>query len=404
MMIVVTMPILGLTMEQGTIVAWLKEVGDRVAVGEPLFLVETDKATSDAPSPATGILARIAAPEGETVAVGETIAFIAETEADLTSEMEVPAGAHLPPTTDASQPPAAGTGEGTPAVAGPGPAVATGPEAPAVAGPPRPERIFASPRARARARESGLDLKAIPHQGERIMAHDVQAVAGVKPLSRARRITAERMTLSATTIPQVTYSMRCDVTEAMDLRRALKAEAAKRGVSLPLDAFIVRAAARALIEHPQVNSEWVEGLGIRPHAQVNVAVAVDVEDRGLMIPVVHDAGSLGLWETAAELDRLVAGVRAAKLGPDDYAGATFTITSLAVSGVETFDPIIVPPQAAILGVGAIVTTPVFVRDEVVKRRLLSLCLTTDHRLLDGTPSARFLSRVRELLERPAGLL
>lgn len=432
----VTMPVLGLTMETGTIVAWLKEVGDRVEADDPLFLVETDKATSEAPSPAAGILARIVAQEGQTVAVGEVVALIAETEADLASDEVAGVGSGPTPAVDVPRRPAAPaetrvidappvSAEAASAAAAPAEAViaeaasartaatarAAVPAVPesrasatAAGTPAAEERVFASPRARMQARELGIDVKAVPHSGERVMAHDVQSVSDVKPLTRARRIIAERMTFSSTTIPQVTYTMRADVTEAMDLRRTLRAEASRRGLSLPLDAFLVRAAAQALVEFPQVNSEWLEGLGIRTHTEVNVAVAVDVEAKGLMTPVIHDAASLGLWETAAELDRLIAGVKANKLGPDDYAGATFTITSLVVAGVESFNPIIVPPQAAILGVGAIMSTPVYVRDDLVRHRLVSLCLTTDHRILDGTPSARFLSRVRELIERPAALL
>jgi pyruvate dehydrogenase E2 component (dihydrolipoamide acetyltransferase) len=225
----------------------------------------------------------------------------------------------------------------------------------------------------------------------------------IKKLSRTRKIIAERMTLSATTIPQVTYALRCDVTEALALRRSLKAGAGGERTAVSFDALVVRAAALALADFPDVNSQWVEGQGIRMLPEVNIAVAVDLEDKGLMIPVIQGAGSLGLQGVAAELDRLVAGARAGKLGPDDYAGGTFTITSLASLGVESFNPIIVPPQAAILGVGAIVAAPVFQRDQVVKRRLVGLSLTTDHRILDGAPSARFLSKIRDLLEQPARL-
>jgi pyruvate dehydrogenase E2 component (dihydrolipoamide acetyltransferase) len=225
----------------------------------------------------------------------------------------------------------------------------------------------------------------------------------ITPLSRTRRIIAERMTLSATTIPQVTYSLRCDVTEALVLRRSLRTDAAGERTAVSLDALLVRAAALALDDFPKVNAQWVEGQGIRVLPEVNVAVAVDLEDRGLVIPVVHGADRLDLRSTAAELDRLVAGARANKLGPDDYAGGTFTITSLAPLGVESFNPIIVPPQAAILGVGAIVPTPVFQQEQVVRRRVLTLSLTTDHRILDGAPSARFLSRIRDLLEQPVRL-
>jgi pyruvate dehydrogenase E2 component (dihydrolipoamide acetyltransferase) len=169
------------------------------------------------------------------------------------------------------------------------------------------------------------------------------------------------------------------------------------------DALVVRAAALALVDLPEANSQWVEGQGIRMLTEVNIAVAVDLDDKGLVIPVIHRADTLDIRGAAAELDRLVAGARAGRLGPDDYAGGTFTITSLASLGVETFNPIIVPPQAAILGVGAIVPTPVFQQDRVVKRRLLSLSLTTDHRILDGAPSARLLGRIKDLLEQPGKL-
>jgi pyruvate dehydrogenase E2 component (dihydrolipoamide acetyltransferase) len=225
----------------------------------------------------------------------------------------------------------------------------------------------------------------------------------VKPLSRTRRIIAERMTLSATTIPQVTYTLRCDVTEALALRRSLRSGSGGERTPVSLDALLVRAAAMALADFPEVNSQWADGQGIRVLTEINIAVAVDLDERGLVIPVIHGANRLDIKGTAAELDRLVTGARAGKLGPDDYAGGTFTITSLASLGVESFNPIIVPPQAAILGVGATVPTPVLQQDQVVKRRLLALSLTTDHRMLDGAPSARFLSRVRDLLEQPAKL-
>jgi len=287
----------------------------------------------------------------------------------------------------------------------PGPAVASAPLAGGTERPDNPAappgRVFASPRARARARALGIDLAAHPGSA-RLTEKDVMAMS-IVPLSRTRRIIAERMTLSATTVPQVTYTMRCDVTEALALRRNLKSGSSGERAAVSLDALLVRAAALALAAFPHVNAQWVEGEGIRRLPQINIAVAVDLEERGLMIPVVHEADRLDIRATAMELDRLVSGARTNRLGPDDYAGGTFTITSLASLGVESFNPIIVPPQAAILGVGAIVPTPVFQKDEVVKRRLLTLALTTDHRLLDGAPSARFLRRIRDLLEQPARL-
>lgn len=403
MILDITMPVLGLTMEQGTIVTWLKEVGDEVAAGEPLFMVETDKATSDAPSPAAGILARILSDEGETVAVGQVIAYLAETAEDM---KRIPAalGGGIEGQSEAARrevDPAAGRPTQPQATRTPAP--------PDEDSAPAPNRILASPRARARARTLGIDLTAATTGSKRLTEKDVLAMSPepsqlqIMPLSRTRRIIADRMTLSATTIPQVTYTLRCDVTEAMAFRRGLKTSSGDKHTAVSLDALLVRAAALALAAFPPVNSQWVEGEGIRLLPQVNIAVAVDLQERGLVIPVVHDADRLDIWATAAELDRLITGARTGRLGPDDYAGGTFTITSLAPLGVESFNPIIVPPQAAILGVGAIVATPVFQRDEVVKRRMLALSLTTDHRILDGAPSARFLSKIRDLMEQPARL-
>jgi pyruvate dehydrogenase E2 component (dihydrolipoamide acetyltransferase) len=452
MIIEVAMPVLGLTMEQGTIVAWLKDVGDRVDEGETLFMVETDKATSDAPAPASGIVARLLAQEGDAVAVGKVIALLAETDADLES-----LGAGLPPGGPAAENAAAqaAAAENAPGVVEPlfaageaalgAGAAALATRTPSGAEPAAEGRPFASPRARAKARELGIDIDRATAATGRLTEKDVLALTAAAPgpapslppapipaaasvpgaggaaaaqrptaagpgdgrlkkLSRTRKIIAERMTLSATTMPQVTYSLRCDVTEALALRRSLRAGPGGERTAVSLDALLVRAAALALADFPDVNSQWVEGQGILVLTEVNIAVAVDLEEKGLVIPVVHGADRLHIRETAQELDRLVAGARAGKLGPDDYAGGTFTITSLASLGVETFNPIIVPPQVAILGVGAIVATPVFQQDHVVKKRLLALSLTTDHRILDGGPSARFLRRIRDLLEQPAKLV
>jgi pyruvate dehydrogenase E2 component (dihydrolipoamide acetyltransferase) len=222
-------------------------------------------------------------------------------------------------------------------------------------------------------------------------------------LNRVRSIVAERMTFSATTSPQVSYFLRCDVTDALAFRKTLRAGPNGERTAVSLDALVVKAAALALADFPEVNSQWVEGQGILLLPQVNIAVAVDLEERGLVTPVIHGVDRLDIRGTAAELDRLFTGAKTNKLTLDDYVDATFTITSLASLGVESFSPIVVPPQAAILGVGAIVPTPVFQQDQVVKRRLMTLVLTTDHRVLDGAPSARFLGRVRDLLEQPAKL-
>lgn len=385
------MPVLGLTMDAGTIAGWLKNVGDLIAEGEALFMVETDKAVSDAPSPVSGILARIVAEEGEKLAVGALVAYVAENESDLASLQALPTPAQ-PVHAWAADAPAQG----------PVPSARPGSAAPNV--PEDGQRVFASPRAKARARELGVELSSLGPQGQRIVESDVMPTAAAKPLTQVRRITAERMTLSATSIPQVTYTVRSDVTEALKLRKSLRAKGAAQNVALPLDALFVRAAALALRDHPEVNSQWVEGQGVRIMPTINIGVAVAVEGRGLVVPVVQNAGSLSLWAIATEVARLLEGAGAGTLGPDDYAGGTFTISSLAAFGVESFTPLVNPPQVAILGIGAVVATPVYQREALVKRRLLILALTTDHRVLDGAPSARFLRRVQNLIEQPSSLL
>ncbi len=225
-----------------------------------------------------------------------------------------------------------------------------------------------------------------------------------RSLNRVRRITAERMTENWRTSPQVTYTSRFDMTRAVDLRAQLKEEAAARGVRLTYDAMFVRAAATALLEFPEVNARWAEGEGIELSAEAHVGVAVDLAGEGLIVPVVRNAHVLTLFATASEVDRLVTTAREGRLGPDDYRGGTFTVTNLGLFGIEAFTPIVNLPEAAILGVGAITTTPVFQDGGFVPRQTAVLSLTADHRLVDGAVAARFLSRVRSLIETPTLLL
>ncbi len=230
------------------------------------------------------------------------------------------------------------------------------------------------------------------------------ATGEVRKLNRVRRITAERMTTAAQTAPQVTYTTRVDMTAAVGLRAQLKETAAARGVRLTYDAMFVRAAATALLELPEVNARWVEGEGIALSAEAHVGVAVDLGGEGLIVPVVRNAHARGLLGLAGEVERLVDLAREGRLGPDDYKGGTFTVTNLGLFGIEAFTPIVNLPEAAILGVGAIVPTPVYVGDELVKRQLATLSLTADHRIVDGAPAARFLARIKALMEEPLLLL
>ncbi|MHB8868382.1 MAG: dihydrolipoamide acetyltransferase family protein, partial [Thermoleophilia bacterium] len=385
----VIMPVLGLTMESATIIEWVVKEGDVVATDDTLLVVETDKAASDVPSPAAGIVGRIVLTEGEDIPVGTVLAYLVASADEIPNLPETPA-VPVPPVTapvvaTAGLTPSAVPGDLFPAAA------------PQVGG-----HVFASPRARAKAHALGLDLAAIPYGGERIIEEDVlrAAAAGVaggdrarvtplaaklatelgidlsdiegaplvrvkaadllraaagtagaavaplpqldfhtgqkRALNRVRRVTAERMTENWRTSPQVTYTSRFDMTRAVDLRAQLKETATARGVRLTYDAMFVRAAATALLEFPEVNARWAEGEGIELSAEAHVGVAVDLGGEGLIVPVVRNAHSLPLFATASEVDRLVTAAREGRLGPDDYKGGTFTITNLGLFGIDVF--------------------------------------------------------------------
>jgi pyruvate dehydrogenase E2 component (dihydrolipoamide acetyltransferase) len=214
-----------------------------------------------------------------------------------------------------------------------------------------------------------------------------------------RRLTAERMTLSAQTVAAVTLTTEADATLLMRLREQAHTES---GDHVPgVTDFMVKIAALALIEHPTLNAELTER-GIVQHAHVHIAVAVDTQ-RGLMAPVVHDAGKRTLASIAQESARLVAAAREGTIRPADLDGATFTITNLGMFEIDAFTPMVNLPQCAILGVGRIIARPVVLdeaSEQVAVRRMLSLSLTFDHRLVDGAPAARFLQRVKHFVERP----
>jgi pyruvate dehydrogenase E2 component (dihydrolipoamide acetyltransferase) len=417
---------LGLTMEEGAVAEWLKREGDEVKKDEPLFTVEMDKGIVEVPAPASGILRRVVVPVGQTVSVKTVLAEIGESAPSPAATGE-------------------GWGEGTPGSAG--------------------QRLFASPRARMRARERGVSLTDLTGGGPngRIVEEDVLAVAGgratplakrlaaehglelaavsgsgpggrvtqddvaraaeqagrfphlaspiamgeeqVAELSRIRRITAERMAASARSVARVTLQLEADLTEAAGFRQQLTPEFARLGVAkLPWDAILGRAAALALVEHPAVNAQWVEGQGIRHNAGANVGVAVALEPEGLVVPVLRDAHVHSLRQLAGELLTLVDKARAGRLNAAEMQGGTFTITNLGAYRIDGFTPIINPPETAILGVGRIAEKPVVVDHRVEVRQMCTLSLSFDHRVVDGVPAAAFLSRLAELLERPYALL
>lgn len=415
----VTMPVLGLTMESGTIQKWLKQPGEHVEKEEPLFVVETDKAAIEVGAPASGTLTRIIVPEGGTAPTGQPIA---EIDGDSEATLEAPATRPA-----AAAPPA----EARPA--GPGPqapareARAAGDEA----------RIFVTPRARLIARELGVDLALVRGSGPggRIQERDVREFAerraapvapaasapspapvapareaapaareaAIEPLSRLRRIVADRMAASARSVARVTLFAEVDATELVRFREQIKDDfATRRNARVTFDALIVKASAVALAEHPDVRAQWADG-GLRRVDDVHVGFAVAAPE-GLFVPVVRHADRLRLEEVCRDVDRLAEKARTGRLLPADYGNGTFTITNLGQYGVDAFTPIINPPETAILGVGRIVRRPAVVGDRVEPRDVLWLTLAFDHRVVDGAPAAEFLRRIREVLEKPYLLL
>lgn len=392
----IQMPLLGDVMQEGTLVEWLRPDGARVAKGEPIYRLETDKVSLEVEAPATGILQQVVAP-GTVVPVNGLLGrILAEDE----TPPPVPAGA-----------------EGAARAAG---AVAAGPPAPP---PAAPEEIRASPAARRLARELGVDLAAVAAtaRGGRIREADVQAFAAraaaprpagdgaapaaarqVRPLAGRRRVIAERMHRSLQQMAQLTISQQVDVTECVRLREQLLQLWAADGLRPTYTDFVLRAAALALREHPDLNAT-LEDDGLVLHDAIDIGLAVDAPE-GLIVPVLRGVDRLSLREVARASADLAERARANRLAPDDVQGGTFTVTTLGALGIDFFTPIVNPPQVAILGIGRVFPQLALEAGRVVERHALYLNLSFDHRALDGAPAARFLNRVKALLELPIGLL
>jgi pyruvate dehydrogenase E2 component (dihydrolipoamide acetyltransferase) len=415
------MPRLSDTMEEGTILRWLKADGDEVARGEELVEIETDKATMTYESDQAGVL-EIVAGVGATLPVGELIARVGAIRA---KDDEGPASGGPAGERPDSATPAA---NGAPVAAAPSQAApeAQSPE-------PAGERIKASPLARRIAGESGVDLRALTGSGPggRIVKADVlasptpaAAAAGIEgvltakgetttvELSRTQQTIARRMAESKATIPDFTLQIDVDMEECVKLRAQLKQisqherEPGTPGGREQLKAptyndMVVKACALALREHPTANGSYRDGR-LQLHSRVNVGVAVAAEN-ALVVPTVFDADEKSLGEIARETHTLADRVRSAAITPPELGGGTFTVSNLGMYDVKSFTAIINPPQAGILSVGALAPRAVVREGAVVARNTMTLTLACDHRILYGAEAAQFLARVRELLETPSAL-
>lgn len=372
----VIMPKLGQTMEEGKIEKWLKKEGDRVEKGEILLEITTDKATLEVESYGSGLLRKIIVPAGETVPVTTVIGYIADEAEELPETAEKPMTGVSPAVV-----------QGVPAAAGVQDTAVKSNELPA-----REGKVKASPLARKIAKDSGIDLKKVKGTGPggRITREDVlAAVSGgesLPGLSPMRRAIAEQMSKSKREIPHYYLTVEVDMTEASKGRKS----------EVSITHIIIKAVAQALLEFPQLNSSWQEG-GIKTFSEINIGIAVALED-GLIVPVLRNAEKKTVQEISSVVSSLVAKAREKKLSVEEYSGATFTISNLGMFGVESFIPIIDPPQVGMLGVGAIHERCVAIDGKVEIRPVMKITLSADHRVVDGNISAQFLKKLTGILE------
>jgi pyruvate dehydrogenase E2 component (dihydrolipoamide acetyltransferase) len=438
----VTMPRLSDSMEEGTVLKWLVEVGGEVRRGEPLVEIETDKANMTYESDSDGTLIEVVAQEGDTLAIGEVIARIGEAG-------EAPSGGEAPAKDEAPAEESGDEGGGEPAEEEraeepqPEPAAAATAtrERPAPSGNGDGGRVKASPVARRMARELGVELARLEGSGPggRIVKADVQAAAEggdgaataapaeaapaeaapaeaaapepqrgeagakgqaeLRELTRLQQTVSRRMAESKATAPDFSISLTVDMTLAVELRGRLKQ------ISDPAPSYndmVVKAAATALREHPRVNGAYRDGRW-ELYERVNVGVAVAAQE-ALVVPTVFDADGKSLGQIAKDTRLLAEKVRDQSITPPELSGATFTVSNLGMFGIEQFTAIINPPQAAILTVGKLAKQPaVDDTGRIVARDQMSLTLVCDHRILYGADGAQFLARVQELLQQPLSL-
>ncbi|WP_049628114.1 dihydrolipoamide acetyltransferase family protein [Bacillus sp. JFL15] len=396
MAVKVVMPKLGMAMKKGEVSVWNKKVGDPVEKGESIASINSEKIEMDIEAPESGTLLHIKVKEGEGVPPGTAICYIGENGEEV-REKETPAPEN----------------EGKPQAE---PENIPAPKA----GQKRKHRVKISPVARKMAEKAGLKVDTLNGTGPggRIVKADVikamkteaEPQSSVqttqpegKPASAMRKVIADRMHKSLQNSAQLTLTMKADITELLKWQRQLADSAKKRsGVKLTVTHFVSRAAVLALKQHPELNSSYQEER-IITYPYVHLGMAVSLEN-GLVVPVIRDAEKLSFLELADHISTSARRAREGNASGDDLRGSTFSITNLGGYGVEHFTPILNPPEAGILGVGASYETPVFKGDELVKSTILPLSLTFDHRVCDGAPAADFLKTVKTLLEEPAGLI
>ena len=426
----VIMPKLSPTMEEGQISRWLKKEGDKVSMGEPLAEIDTDKATMEMQALANGVLRKILINEGQSAPLGQPIAIIGEPNEDIAALLsEAPAAKPAQEQKKQEQekpapaPPA-------PAPVSAAPAAAPNGRQPQAA-PTDSGRLIVSPLAARMAAEAGIDLRSLQGSGPggRIIKKDIEAAISQpkaapapqafprvvergafpqlgasayrdEPASEIRKVIAKRLVTSIGPVPHFFLTTEIEMDRAAEMRKGINA--LDPDLKISVNDVVIKVAAAALIQHPEVNASFQEKF-IRYYEHADIGVAVAIED-GLITPVIRSADQKPLSEIAAEVRELAERARSRRLKPEEYTGATFSISNLGMFGIDEFTAVINPPEGAILAVGAMSPKPVVRENEIVVRQMMRVTMSCDHRVIDGATGAKFLQTFKKILENPLYLV
>ncbi len=385
-----TMPKLGMNMTEGHIISWLVKEGTSIKEGDPILEIETDKATNEVEAPASGILAKIMHDVGEDVPCNSVLAVILEKGENLPSDIPAVIGQEVAPKAEVvvkSEEKNVKNKSGNLSA-------------------PKAKRVRISPSAKKLARELGVDINSIAPSGSQIRREDVQkafdgldkseitkpAGVTVKPYSGMRKRTGEAMTTSTSATAQVPLFLEANAEGLLKQRKELKASIGK----ISYNVLLAKLVAEALVEFPYMNAQ-LSGDEIWEFLNVNIGIAVDSE-KGLFVPVLRNVDKKSIGDLHIEFLAAAERAQNGKASPDDLSEGTFTITNLGAQEIESFVPIINYPQCAILGVGAIKSKAIVINGKVESRHMIGLTLVFDHRLVDGAPAARFLQKIKHLIE------
>jgi pyruvate dehydrogenase E2 component (dihydrolipoamide acetyltransferase) len=399
----IMMPKLSDTMEEGVILKWLRKEGDKIKQGEIIAEIESDKADMELEAYDSGVLRKIVVPEGGKAPIGGLIAVIGEADEDIAPLLSGAASAPIAKQTEKQAP-------GSPGPLAPAPAASR----------PTDGKTKASPLARRLAGENKIDLSSVPGSGPqgRVVRRDLEGLIGGRTqvatpasrpiipgtsedveLSPIRKTIAKRMAESKTTAPHFYETIEVDMDPAITFRDQVNAVTE---LKLSFTDIVIKATATALMKHPQVNATYL-GDKMRQYHFAHIGIAVALEE-GLVTPILRNCEQKKLDQINAELRDLADRARSRKLKPEEYTGATFTISNLGMFGVEQFAAIVNPPEGAILAVGTIVEKPVVKNGQIVIGHTMKMTLSSDHRIIDGAVAARFLQDLKKIMENPASLV